>query len=109
MLFRSISANQREEREDEDDIKDGILRHLKGQFQSYSKLGDRRSDGSHITMGQSDKWLKQVCKQALEGISPPPPPPQMNALKMPMEFPLEALFGETCSLNPLRILLGSPC
>ena len=28
--------------------------------QEYSKLGDRRSDGSHITLSQSDKWLKQV-------------------------------------------------
>ena len=61
MVFRSISANPGPlVREDEDDGKDGILRHLRGQFQSYSKLGDRRSDGSHITMGQSDKWLKQV-------------------------------------------------
>ena len=59
--FRSISANPGPlVREDEDDGKDGILRHLRGQFQSYSKLGDRKSDGSHITMGQSDKWLKQV-------------------------------------------------
>ena len=29
-------------------------------WQEYSKLGDRRSDGSHITLSQSDKWLKQV-------------------------------------------------
>ena len=65
-LFRSISAqpagmNNREEDTDTDpDGRDGVLRHLKGQFQSYSRLGDRRSDGSHITNGQSDKWLKQV-------------------------------------------------
>ena len=63
VVFRSISANPGALlRQDEDDGKDGILRHLRGQFQSYSKLGDRRSDGSHITMGQSDKWLKQVQK-----------------------------------------------
>ena len=61
MIFRSISANPGAlVRDDEDDGKDGILRHLRSQFQSYSRLGDRRSDGSHITMGQSDKWLKQV-------------------------------------------------
>ena len=53
--------NNREEDTDTDpDGRDGVLRHLKGQFQSYSRLGDRRSDGSHITNGQSDKWLKQV-------------------------------------------------
>lgn len=40
--------------------KDGIARHLLDQFQEYSKLGDRRSDGSHITLSQSDKWLKQA-------------------------------------------------
>ena len=28
--------------------------------QEYSKLGDRRSDGRHITLSQSDKWLKQA-------------------------------------------------
>ena len=61
MIFRSISANPGAlVRDDGDDGKDGILRHLRSQFQSYSRLGDRRSDGSHITMGQSDKWLKQV-------------------------------------------------
>ena len=66
VVFRSISANPGAlVRQDEDDGKDGILRHLRGQFQSYSKLGDRRSDGSHITMGQSDKWLKQVQKNIL--------------------------------------------
>ena len=63
---RSVSAHQplqREEREEQDmdmDGRDGVVRHLKSQFQSYSKLGDRRSDGSHISCSQSDKWLKQV-------------------------------------------------
>ena len=41
-------------------VKDGTARHLASQFDAYSKLGDRRSDGSHITSSQSDKWLKQV-------------------------------------------------
>ena len=41
-------------------VKDGIARHLKTQFEAFSKLGDRRSDGSHVTCSQSDKWLKQV-------------------------------------------------
>ena len=27
---------------------------------AYAKLGDRRSDGTHISNSQSDKWLKQV-------------------------------------------------
>ena len=64
---RSVSAHQtlqkREEPEEQDmdmDGRDGVVRHLKSQFQSYSKLGDRRSDGSHISCSQSDKWLKQV-------------------------------------------------
>ena len=61
VIFRSISANPGAlVRDDGDDGKDGIQRHLRSQFQSYSRLGDRRSDGSHITIGQSDKWLKQV-------------------------------------------------
>ena len=41
-------------------VKDGIGRHLKTQFETFSKLGDRRSDGAHISCSQSDKWLKQV-------------------------------------------------
>ena len=41
-------------------VKDGVARHLKTQFEAFSKLGDRRSDGSHVTCSQSDKWLKQV-------------------------------------------------
>ena len=41
-------------------VKDGIGRHLRAQFEAFSKLGDRRSDGAHISCSQSDKWLKQV-------------------------------------------------
>ena len=66
--FRSISAHpgaSARDDDNDDEGKDGILRHLRGQFQSYSRLGDRRSDGSHITMGQSDKWLKQVRKMTI--------------------------------------------
>ena len=47
------------------DGRDGVMRHLKSQFQSYSKLGDRRSDGSHISCSQSDKWLKQVFQSSM--------------------------------------------
>ena len=62
---RSISAQPlHHKREEADDVEtrdgDGVLRHLRSQFQSYSKLGDRRSDGSHISCSQSDKWLKQA-------------------------------------------------
>ena len=62
---RSISAQPlHHKREEADDVEtrdgDGVLRHLKSQFQSYSGLGDRRSDGSHISCSQSDKWLKQA-------------------------------------------------
>ena len=41
-------------------MKDSVVHHLHRQFQSYSRLGDRKSDGSHISCSQSDKWLKQV-------------------------------------------------
>lgn len=69
LFSRSVSAQpQNSFSRDEDTIdtdvdgRDGVMRHLKSQFQSYSKLGDRRSDGSHISCSQSDKWLKQVLK-----------------------------------------------
>ena len=55
-----VLSSPRQEKTDVADVKDGIARHLKNQFDDYSKLGDRRSDGSHITCSQSDKWLKQV-------------------------------------------------
>ena len=37
-------------------------------WQEYSKLGDRRSDGSHITLSQSDKWLKQVFFRKMDAL-----------------------------------------
>lgn len=32
-------------------------------FKAFSKFGDTKSDGKHITLSQSDKWMKQakVC------------------------------------------------
>ncbi|KAI4471358.1 p25 alpha-related [Holotrichia oblita] len=30
------------------------------QFKSFSKFGDPKSDGKHITLSQSDKWMKQA-------------------------------------------------
>lgn len=30
------------------------------QFQQFSKFGDTKSDGSHITLSQADKWMKQA-------------------------------------------------
>jgi p25-alpha len=32
---------------------------FKAQFQAFSKFGDTKSDGKHITLSQSDKWMKQ--------------------------------------------------
>jgi hypothetical protein len=33
---------------------------FKTQFQAFSKFGDTKSDGKHITLSQSDKWMKQA-------------------------------------------------
>jgi hypothetical protein len=33
---------------------------FKAQFQAFSKFGDTKSDGRHITLSQSDKWMKQA-------------------------------------------------
>ncbi len=33
---------------------------LKEQFVTFSQFGDRNSDGKHITLSRSDKWLKQA-------------------------------------------------
>jgi p25-alpha len=30
------------------------------QFKAFSKFGDVKSDGKHITLSQSDKWMKQA-------------------------------------------------
>ena len=64
---RSHSAQQH--MRDNAGVKDGVARHLKTQFEAFSKLGDRRSDGSHVTCSQSDKWLKQVGAEWL-AVSP---------------------------------------
>lgn len=29
-------------------------------FKSFSKFGDTKSDGKHVTLSQSDKWMKQA-------------------------------------------------
>lgn len=29
-------------------------------FKAFSKFGDPKSDGKHITLSQSDKWMKQA-------------------------------------------------
>lgn len=33
---------------------------LKEAFKAFSKFGDTKSDGKHITLSQSDKWMKQA-------------------------------------------------
>lgn len=33
---------------------------FKDQFKAFSKFGDIKSDGKHITLSQSDKWMKQA-------------------------------------------------
>ncbi|KAG8229244.1 hypothetical protein J437_LFUL007930 [Ladona fulva] len=33
---------------------------FKERFRSFSKFGDTKSDGKHITLSQSDKWMKQA-------------------------------------------------
>ncbi|XP_053677490.1 tubulin polymerization-promoting protein homolog [Anopheles nili] len=30
------------------------------QFKAFSKFGDTKSDGKHVTLSQSDKWMKQA-------------------------------------------------
>lgn len=30
------------------------------QFKAFSKFGDTKSDGKHLTLSQSDKWMKQA-------------------------------------------------
>ncbi|GLV33928.1 ringmaker [Carabus blaptoides fortunei] len=33
---------------------------FKDSFKTFSKFGDSKSDGKHITLSQSDKWMKQA-------------------------------------------------
>lgn len=33
---------------------------LKDQFAAFSRFGDTASDGKHITLSNSDKWMKQA-------------------------------------------------
>lgn len=33
---------------------------FKEQFKAFSKFGDPKSDGKHLTLSQSDKWMKQA-------------------------------------------------
>lgn len=33
---------------------------LQQQFVNFSKFGDEKSDGTNITLTQSDKWMKQA-------------------------------------------------
>lgn len=33
---------------------------FKAQFKAFSKFGDTKSDGQHLTLSQSDKWMKQA-------------------------------------------------
>lgn len=33
---------------------------FKETFKAFSKFGDTKSDGKHITLSQSDKWMKQA-------------------------------------------------
>lgn len=33
---------------------------LKEAFKAFSKFGDTKSDGKHLTLSQSDKWMKQA-------------------------------------------------
>jgi hypothetical protein len=33
---------------------------LKDQFAVFSRFGDTASDGKHITLSNSDKWMKQA-------------------------------------------------
>uniref|UniRef100_A0A182Y2C4 Uncharacterized protein n=1 Tax=Anopheles stephensi TaxID=30069 RepID=A0A182Y2C4_ANOST len=35
---------------------------FKEQFRAFSKFGDTKSDGKHLTLSQSDKWMKQAKK-----------------------------------------------
>lgn len=33
---------------------------FKDSFKAFSKFGDTKSDGKHISLSQSDKWMKQA-------------------------------------------------
>jgi hypothetical protein len=39
---------------------DGKPATLKDQFAAFSRFGDTSSDGSTISLSNSDKWMKQV-------------------------------------------------
>lgn len=38
----------------------GTTQAFKDQFKAFSKFGDTKSDGKHMTLSQSDKWMKQA-------------------------------------------------
>jgi len=38
----------------------GGCKDFKEAFKAFSKFGDTKSDGKHITLSQSDKWMKQA-------------------------------------------------
>lgn len=38
---------------------------FKEQFKAFSKFGDTKSDGKHLTLSQSDKWMKQAKVSAM--------------------------------------------
>lgn len=41
------------------------MQSFRAQFKAFSKFGDTKSDGKHITLSQSDKWMKQA--KVIEG------------------------------------------
>lgn len=43
-----------------DGKKFGTSQAFKDQFKAFSKFGDTKSDGKHVTLSQSDKWMKQA-------------------------------------------------
>ena len=52
--------NESKKQETNEGQKFGITQGFKDQFKAFSKFGDTKSDGKHITLSQSDKWMKQA-------------------------------------------------
>ncbi|KAK6632711.1 hypothetical protein RUM43_013481 [Polyplax serrata] len=54
------SPSTTSEKENESKTKFGTSQAFKDQFKAFSKFGDTKSDGKHMTLSQSDKWMKQA-------------------------------------------------
>lgn len=54
------TASKKEDNETASTIAPVSAAAFKEQFKAFSKFGDTKSDGKHLTLSQSDKWMKQA-------------------------------------------------